>query len=431
EVKKYEEKSNLIYQVKPLPDQILDYVWDYGILKSNDEYKYIQIMAEKELSKLAHPVFTELLFASQKFIRKVEEPYSVSLRDIKRAIKLVKFFYNSFEDHSTVRKGYPPPGNPTTIVRSYVLAISLCYHSRLYERDLRKKYRHEMEKILQNHDVYEGENMIVKIIREEQEDYLNRMQCLHNAARNEALLENVFAMIVCILTKIPVLVIGESGSSKSLAIHLISLNLRGNDSNDEYFRSLPQVYLIPYQVSLSSTSDGIMKVFDKANKCQEIISKQFPVISVVLLKNADFAETSPFNPLKILHSLFESNPATEPTVSAIGTSNWRLDISKSSRALLVQSYVPPNFKCILIMDEKNLASVDPSLIGRFEKQYMSINDALNDEQKLLVENLCTWALKISTLIGFNQITSLNDKFAQNDRSIGFYTDDVIKGLVLE
>ncbi|CAI2182617.1 19463_t:CDS:10, partial [Funneliformis geosporum] len=367
EVKKYEEKSNLIYQVKPLPDQILDYVWDYGILKSNDEYKYIQIMAEKELSKLAHPVFTELLFASQKFIRKVEEPYSVSLRDIKRAIKLVKFFYNSFEDHSTVRKGYPPPGNPTTIVRSYVLAISLCYHSRLYERDLRKKYRHEMEKILQNHDVYEGENMIVKIIREEQEDYLNRMQCLHNAARNEALLENVFAMIVCILTKIPVLVIGESGSSKSLAIHLIT----------------------------------------------------------------DFAETSPFNPLKILHSLFESNPATEPTVSAIGTSNWRLDISKSSRALLVQSYVPPNFKCILIMDEKNLASVDPSLIGRFEKQYMSINDALNDEQKLLVENLCTWALKISTLIGFNQITSLNDKFAQNDRSIGFYTDDVIKGLVLE
>src|SRR5215469_9222664 len=71
--KKYEEQSSLVYQVKPLPDQLLDYVWDYGILKPNDEYKYIQIMVEKELKKLARPVFAELLFASQKFIRKVEE----------------------------------------------------------------------------------------------------------------------------------------------------------------------------------------------------------------------------------------------------------------------------------------------------------------------------------------------------------------------
>src|SRR5581483_206141 len=68
-VKKYEEQSNLVYQVKPLPDHILDYVWDYGILKPKDEYKYIQIMVEKELKKLSHPVFPELLFASQKFIR--------------------------------------------------------------------------------------------------------------------------------------------------------------------------------------------------------------------------------------------------------------------------------------------------------------------------------------------------------------------------
>ncbi|PKB93614.1 hypothetical protein RhiirA5_440806, partial [Rhizophagus irregularis] len=80
-VKKFEERSHLVYQVKPLPDQILDYVWDYGILKPDDEYRYIQIMVEKELKTLAHPVFAELLFASQEFIRKVEERYSVSLRD--------------------------------------------------------------------------------------------------------------------------------------------------------------------------------------------------------------------------------------------------------------------------------------------------------------------------------------------------------------
>jgi len=43
------------------------------------------------------------------------------------------------------------------------------------------------------------------------------------------------------------------------------------------------------------------------------------------------------------------------------------------------------------MDEKNLASADPPLLNRFEKQKMSINETLNDRQKLLVENLGDWA----------------------------------------
>ncbi len=212
-VKKYEEQSNLVYQVKPLPDQILDYVWDYGILKPNDEYKYIQIMVEKELKNLAHPVFAELLFASQKFIRKVEEPYSVSLRDVKRAITLVKFFYKSFDNRPVYRKGhkYPPSGNPTPKTRSYILALSLCYHSRLYEQGLRKQYRRQMGQILQNHKAYVGENMFAKVIRDEQEDYIIRMQCPSNTAKNEALLENVLVMIVCILTRIPLFLIGATG----------------------------------------------------------------------------------------------------------------------------------------------------------------------------------------------------------------------------
>ncbi|CAB4488333.1 unnamed protein product [Rhizophagus irregularis] len=624
-VKKFEERSNLVYQVKPLPDQILDYVWDYGILKPKDEHRYIQIMVEKELKNLALPVFVELLFASQNFIRKVEEPYSVSLRDVKRAMKLVIFFYKSLQNRPAYRNGhvYPPPGNPTILIRSYVLALSLCYHSRLYEQDLRRQYRYEMERILQDHKAYVEENMFVKIIREEQEDYIKRMQCPPNTAYNEALLENVLVTIVCILTKIPLFLIGAPGSSKSLAIHLISLNLRGADSYDKYFREIPQINLIPHQGSSFSTSDGIIKVFDKANRFQETTSSQFPVISVVLLDEVGLAETSPYNPLNVLHSLLEpSYPATGPTVSVIGISNWRLDNSKSSRALLVQRpqfdlddlvdtaerllnkrvvrsqrgalrplakaylnyekhgqslpnfhglrdyyalvkrlslyemtpkniqmalarnfggtenhvklcekyfgnvlkmfnnhkpwlykqipieqliasnlddsdarhlmvigksdsivnlltyhsrpliltdleiiygslydlwnqnyivvgskenvkyftrvalgaysnpmlYVSLNFKCILVMDEKNVASADPPLLNRFEKQKMSINDALNNKQKLLVENIGDWTRKMSTLIG---VTQLRNKFTQKNLFIGFDKDETLQSLIID
>ncbi len=49
-------------------------------------------------------------------------------------------------------------------------------------------------------------------------------------------------------------------------MQLIYSNLRGPDSKVPFFRSLPQVFVIPYQGSESSTSDGIIKVFNKANK---------------------------------------------------------------------------------------------------------------------------------------------------------------------
>src|SRR5581483_3672682 len=158
-INEYEERSNLVYQVNPLPDQILDYAWYCDIPKPDYEFKYIQIMVEKELRDLADPILVELLSASQKFIRKVERLYSVSLRDIKRTITLVKFFYNSLENRPTYKGGhkYPPVGNPTIIIRSYALALSLCYHSRLCKQSLRKQYHHEMEQILQKHNVYIGE----------------------------------------------------------------------------------------------------------------------------------------------------------------------------------------------------------------------------------------------------------------------------------
>ncbi|CAB4443920.1 unnamed protein product [Rhizophagus irregularis] len=340
-VKKYKERGDLIYQVKPLPEQISDYVWNYDVLKSKDEYRYIQIMVKNELKELAQPVLVELIFASQEFIRKVEEPYSVSLRDVKRVITLVKFFYNSLNNRPAykIEHKYPSDENHALIYRSYVLALSICYHSRLCEQDLRKQYCYEIGQIFQTHKNFMGEKIFIKIIREEQEDYINRMQIPNNVVKNEALLENILVMTVCILTKIPIFVIGETGSSKSLALRLISSNLRGSESNDDYFKSLPKVHIFPYLCSSSSTTDGITKVFGKANKFQETNSD---VINVVLLDHVGFAVSNSSNPLKLLHTLLEPiYPATGPTLSFVGLSNWHLDISKSSRAIVLVRR--PNF----------------------------------------------------------------------------------------
>lgn len=49
---------------------------------------------------------------------------------------------------------------------------------------------------------------------------------------------------------------------------------------------------------------------------------------MVLIDEIGLAELSPFNPLKILHSILE-----HPEVAVIGISNWALDASKMNRAI--------------------------------------------------------------------------------------------------
>ncbi|GBB98974.1 hypothetical protein RclHR1_03380016 [Rhizophagus clarus] len=93
-------------------------------------------------------------------------------------------------------------------------------------------------------------------------------------------------------------------------------------------------------------------------------------------------------------------------------------------------YVSPNFKCILVMNEKKLASVESSFLSRFEKQKMSINDILNDRQKSLVENLEDWAKRMSTYIVANPVIKLLNKFTLKDLFVGFNKDGTLQSLVI-
>ncbi|RIB21686.1 hypothetical protein C2G38_2175948 [Gigaspora rosea] len=386
-VDRYEEKNSLVYQVRPLPDQILDYVWDYGVLKPSDEKVYINIMVKKSQKDLQNAdLFTELLFASQEFVRTHEGVHSVSLRDVKRAIIIFKFFCKSIDERQKIAekiseqnirskflrmandiKAYFGSG-PSSIIKSYILALSLCYQARFFDQELRNQYQETMCEIFEEFDLEIDSKTFMEVVQGEQKDFMKRMTKPSMVAENFALLENVLAITVCILTRIPLFIIGAPGASKSLAIRLVSQSLRGNDSDDEYFRTLPQVYLVPHQGSSSSTSDGISTVFNKANNYQKGNSEEFPLITVVLLDEIGLAEKSPHNPLKVLHYLLEPNyPAELPGVSVIGISNWRLDNSKSSRALLVQR---PNF------DNNELIDTTRLLLGKgTESQFKALADS--------------------------------------------------------
>ena len=70
---------------------------------------------------------------------------------------------------------------------------------------------------------------------------LNELELGPNIARNTALSENVFMMVVCIELRIPLFVVGKPGSSKSLAKTVVADNMQGDAARSELFKALKQV----------------------------------------------------------------------------------------------------------------------------------------------------------------------------------------------
>ena len=74
-----------------------------------------------------------------------------------------------------------------------------------------------------------------------QEVLLNNMTLGPNIARNAALRENVFMMVICIELRIPLFLVGKPGSSKSLAKSIVQASMQGTASSSELLRRFKQV----------------------------------------------------------------------------------------------------------------------------------------------------------------------------------------------
>ena len=336
-----DEYSKLVYRVHPLPETMIDFVWDYGSLSKNDERAYISRMVEG-ITGNPNNLLVDLLCTSQEYIREVDKsPYCVSLRDAHRCIVLVKWFKETLQQRSHL----PLPKHKDSHYydaiacgfsdreRSFVLALAHCYQSRLPTTEARQVYRKHVVVCFRKHKNQAFQELSFEaIVRAEQDDYLERMELPEGTAKNAALRENVFVMLVCILNRIPVFVVGKPGCSKSLSMQIIRSNLRGKDAKDPFLKKLPQLYIVSHQGSESSTSDGILKVFEKARKYKEH-NKTGDVLPVVLLDEIGLAEVSKYNPLKVLHSLLEPSDSPFPNVAVVGISNWALDAAKMNRAI--------------------------------------------------------------------------------------------------
>src|SRR6185369_8022678 len=144
-------------------------------------------MVESQISKVG--VISELLFESQMCIRKIEGPQSVSLRDVRRAIKLILWFHKSLQERLNLKEkrkkttyhyreecnlNYPPK-DKLFFERRIVLSLGLCYHARLYDKEEREEYRKQMARIFDKHKVCLTADDFKRILKAEQNDWIRRV----------------------------------------------------------------------------------------------------------------------------------------------------------------------------------------------------------------------------------------------------------------
>lgn len=415
------EMKDLVYRVFPLPESMMDHVYDFGALDADTEKLYVQPKLAKHLNfslrvKSAKEIFlaedaqrtrsqwaemsdaerapfeavaegarreatnrvsgflqlfSQLVCASQEFVREQHngERSAASLRDVDRCSLIFKWFATHLANEYGTEEGWTiadfwglDPKVYSHVRTATIMSIAYCYHARL-DRSVRAALRERLaghrDSLMQKHlarvaeiekrkvtsktqskasEIHEAElqnatwfELSAKTFEREleamQTTFISHMRIGKGIARNEALCENLFMILLSVLNRIPIFVIGVPGSSKSLAMRLIQSNLRGHASSNEFLQKLPAVEVFPYQCSPQSTSHGIEQVFASAKR---VATEAQNTVVVVLLDEVGLAEYSPHLPLKVLHKLLDDAHGCQ---ALVGISNWPLDPAKMNRAV--------------------------------------------------------------------------------------------------
>ncbi|XP_072882379.1 E3 ubiquitin-protein ligase rnf213-alpha-like [Hemitrygon akajei] len=379
----------LVYRVQALPPSMIPLVWDFGQLDNLTEKLYIQQIVQRLTQSISVPsvniqCMVDTLSASQNFMRCQQDECSfVSLRDVERCMKVFVWFYSHqnmllnnlkqfLEDDNNKEESIPSSDD---IILPFVLALGVCYHACLEKK---VAYRNAICQHLPS--PYNDPSKILQQLELFQDLLLSGVPLQETIAKNSALKENVFMMVICIELKIPLFLVGKPGSSKSLAKTIVADAMQGQAAHSELYKNLKQIHLVSFQCSPHSTSEGIINTFKQCARFQE--GKNLDeYVSVVVLDEIGLAEDSPKMPLKALHPLLEDgciddDPVKHKKVGFIGISNWALDPAKMNRGIFVSRGVPD--KKELIESAKGITSSDHMIQTKVKGSFENFAEAYLD-----------------------------------------------------
>ena len=337
------------YYVRALHQTLQMLMWNYGSLSEAREEEYINSkmsMTEPDLELDKHSFLSNLISKGQKLVRKyaaerlelanhprevveVMSKSTVSQRDIQRVFTLYKWLQNYFLALGKYQNKDENVQILNIKIRALFVALGVVYYFRL-----NSEYREKFVIDMQSSGGSDHWNVPVgfkEALTDELDWTINNMTLPPGIAKTKALKENVFATVVCTMTRTPLIIVGQPGSSKTLSFKIVTMNLLGLGSpnavfrNSEVFKALDPHF---YQCSRKSTSVEIETVFQQAiNRQSSLDELGGNKLSVVMMDEAGLPERS-HESLKVLHYYLD-----DQKVAFVGISNHILDAAKMNRAV--------------------------------------------------------------------------------------------------
>ena len=401
---KKENKNMLVYSVNPLPHSLLNYVLYFGTLKDEDEKEYIKSMVkvsmlpykeefknQQEYNELIK-IQTECISIAQNFLKKEKDISIVSLREVNRYLIFFKFFEKFiqernkndplflnnefriiFEEKDEIANFYKDSSKFFLHKAAINLSLFICYYLRLPDKERRK----QLEKKFSETNYFEGS--FLKIPNLEMDYVINNFIVPVGIAKNRALKENLFCALYCIANKIPLIICGKPGRSKTLCVQILENSMRGKISSKSYLcRYFPELIIHKIQGALNTKSEDVLNIFQKAREEQKqsnIRKEEREKLHLVFMDELGLAELSINNPLKVTHYEFEKED--DEKVPFVGITNWALDASKMNRVIYIVIQDPDVNDLIQTAKEivKSLDTGNQSYYGKYPDIFKNLAKA--------------------------------------------------------
>ena len=384
--------NELVYLVNPLPQSLFYYIFNIGSISDKDEEKYIYGMIQKIFIKEEqnlHEITVKLISKCHNFLREIYDISIVSLREINRFCKLFEFFKEYFRKKNEYENIQNNDRNNK--LRSIICSIYLCYYTRLTNDVIKVQFEHELKyillKLINNNEEYEvkGIDIMVEItnkdfkkeilhknkfiqhfsdfIKIEQYFLIEQINLDKGIVPNILLRENIFILFVSLLTKIPLFIMGKSGSGKSLSVQLIINAMKGKYSKNKFFKKFPNLIETNFHSSEYCQPEDIKKLFEKGKNKLEYYKKnnlELP-ISLIIFDNLKLTEKSKSNPLSLLNYNLE-NISNEKNICFIGISNYILSADIMNRILILSTAdLDKKLDELIFTSSKIAESIDPRI----------------------------------------------------------------------
>ena len=385
---KRKNKNMLVYSVNPLPHSLLNFVLYFGRLKPEDEKEYIKSMVRSTMELYVNDyknnlndyndlinIQTECISIAQNYLKKENDVSIVSLREVNRFLILFKFF----EDFIQKRNERDPNFNEFSLLQSEIitfyknkskffyhrvavnLSLFLCYYLRLPDKNSRKCLEEKL-----NETNFFGKHFL-KIPELEMDYVIDNFIIPIGIAKNSALKENLFSTLFCIVNKIPIIICGKPGRSKTLCIEILRNSMKGKVSSKSYLcQSFPELIIHKIQGALNTKTEDVIRAFQKARQEQNTEKGKNGELHIVLMDEMGLAELSTNNPLKVTH--FELEKTGDENIPFVGITNWALDASKMNRVIYIVVQDP---------DLDDLIITTKEIVNSFDRHYGYYYDKYN------------------------------------------------------